>query len=125
MLILQDLQVCRGGRRILDVPALTIDPGRVTAILGHNGSGKSTLLRVIARQLVPERGSVLLDGQPLAGYSARELARRLAFLPQNPPVGHGLSVRELVTLGRYPWRGLLGRYRGQDHANLVGPEQTV
>jgi len=116
VLILQDLLVCRGARRILDVPALNIDPRRVTAILGHNGSGKSTLLRVIARQLAPERGRVLLDGKPLAGYAARELARRLAFLPQNPPVGHGLSVRELVALGRYPWRGLLGRDGGQDPA---------
>ena len=116
MLILQDIQVRHGARPTLDVPALNIDPARLTAIVGHNGSGKSTLLRVLARQLAPQRGRVLLDGRPLAHYRARALAQRMAFLPQHLPGAQGLTVRELVALGRYPWRGLLGRPGPADHA---------
>jgi iron complex transport system ATP-binding protein len=57
-----------------------------------------------------------LDGLTLADFSARDFARRVAFLPLHLPDVAGLSVRELVRLGRFPWRGLLGRWRTEDHA---------
>ncbi|BEV71815.1 MULTISPECIES: ABC transporter ATP-binding protein [unclassified Paludibacterium] len=118
MLSVHDLQVRAGSRLILDIPALEIDPGQVTVILGHNGSGKSTLLRVLARQLTPTRGTVRLDGQPLARLGARALARRLAYLPQQLAPTPGLTVRELVALGRYPWHGPLARLGSADHAAI-------
>lgn len=116
MLSLQDIQVRRGARTILDVPALELDPRRFTVILGHNGSGKSTLMKTLARQLTPEQGRVLLHGRELARYGARALAREIAFLPQQLPTASGLTVRELVGLGRFAWRGMLGRWRADDHA---------
>ncbi|TDR82853.1 ABC transporter ATP-binding protein [Paludibacterium purpuratum] len=116
MLSLRDIRVRSGAREILAVPALDIDTRQMTVILGHNGSGKSTLLRLMARQSVASQGRITLHGKPMAAYGARELARRLAFLPQNLPAGQGLTVRELVGLGRYPWRGLLGRWQAADHA---------
>ena len=73
-------------------------------------------MNLLARQLEPTHGSLQLDGLTLADFSARDFARRVAFLPQHLPDVAGLSVRELVRLGRFPWRGLLGRWRAEDHA---------
>ncbi|WP_273428117.1 ATP-binding cassette domain-containing protein [Marinobacter sp.] len=89
--------------------------GEVTALLGHNGSGKSTLLKVLARQLAPAKGDVRLLGNCKHRTDAREFARTVGYLPQHPPGTDGLTVRELVALGRYPWRGPLGRYTSDDY----------
>lgn len=116
MFALDRIAVDHDGRRVLDVPALSLGGGGLTAILGHNGSGKSTLLSCLARQRRPERGAVALDGRDLAEYRQRDLARAVAYLPQSLPPVAGLTVRELVRLGRFPWRGALGRWRAEDHA---------
>ena len=111
-----DLAVTIGSNRILEDLSLGFTEGEVTALLGHNGSGKSTLLRVLARQITPSAGIVTLQGRPVSRTGSREFARQVAFLPQHPPATDGLTVRELVSLGRYPWRGPLGRYTPEDDA---------
>ncbi|SFN61368.1 ABC transporter ATP-binding protein [Marinobacter pelagius] len=108
------------GVRIGDTPILRninigFQEGEVTALLGHNGSGKSTLLKVLARHQTPSEGNVSLLGQSFRNTGAREFARTVGYLPQHPPGTDGLTVRELVALGRYPWRGPLGRYNREDH----------
>jgi len=108
------------GVRIGDTPILRninigFQEGEVTALLGHNGSGKSTLLKVLARHQAPSEGNVSLLGQSFRSTGAREFARTVGYLPQHPPGTDGLTVRELVALGRYPWRGPLGRYNREDH----------
>jgi iron complex transport system ATP-binding protein len=118
MLSLHDIRVERDGSQVLALPAMTIDPAAFTAILGHNGSGKSTLMNLLARQIKPDAGGIELEGRPLGAISARDFARRVAFLPQQLPPVDGLSVAELVRLGRYPWRGMLGRWQDED-ARLV------
>ncbi|MEM7060370.1 MAG: ABC transporter ATP-binding protein [Pseudomonadota bacterium] len=102
----------------LSVDDLQIGEAGLTAIVGRNGSGKTTLLRVLAREIRP-KGDVLLQGEPLTAQSARTFARHVAHLPQNPPAAPGLTVRELVALGRYPWRGLLGAHGAEDH-RIIG-----
>jgi iron complex transport system ATP-binding protein len=114
MLSMQGIQVRHDGRITLDIDALDIAGDAFTVILGHNGSGKSTLMNLLARQTEPVGGRLTLDGHPLTHYSQREFARRVAFLPQRLPEVAGLTVRELVRLGRFPWRGLLGRWRQDD-----------
>ncbi|MCQ4311666.1 ABC transporter ATP-binding protein [Pseudomonas stutzeri] len=114
MLSLHDIQVRRDGRIILALDHLQLAEGQFTVILGHNGSGKSTLMNLIARQFTPDTGRIALEGKPLGAYSQREFARRVAFLPQHLPEVAGLTVRELVRLGRFPWRGLLGRWQAED-----------
>lgn len=113
---IRDLTVAVPGRRLLDGLTLDLPAGRVTALIGHNGSGKSTLLKVLARQIAPTAGHVAFEGRPLAGWRPRDHARRLAFLPQTTPPAEGMTVRELVALGRYPWHGALGRFGPADHA---------
>lgn len=114
MLKLNDIQVRRDGRLTLALDELQLAGDQFTVILGHNGSGKSTLMNLIARQLQPDTGTLQLDGKPLSSFSQREFARRVAFLPQRLPDVAGLTVRELVRLGRFPWRGLLGRWQAED-----------
>ena len=102
------------GRTLLAEVDLAVPRGRVLGLIGPNGSGKTTLLRLLARQLVPGRGRVLLDGRPVADWGPRAFAREVAYLPQSPPLGSGLLVEELVALGRYPWHGPLGRFGPRD-----------
>lgn len=104
-----------GDATILRNVTLDFREGEVTALLGHNGSGKSTLLKILARQMTPSSGDVRVLGTSFQRTGAREFARTVGYLPQHPPGTDGLTVRELVALGRYPWRGPLGRYNAEDH----------
>ena len=103
------------GRRLIDGLDLEIAPGQVTALIGRNGSGKSTLLKLFTGQMAPSEGRIQFGDRPLAEWSRKELARALAYLPQVTPPTEGMELEELVRLGRYPWRGALGRLRPEDH----------
>ncbi|MGY2051369.1 ATP-binding cassette domain-containing protein [Methylobacterium sp. JK268] len=111
---LEAVTVAAAGRVLLAPLTLTLPAGRVTGLIGHNGSGKSTLLKLLARAHSPSGGTIRFDGQPLAAWSDRTFARRVAYLPQQPPSAAGLLVRELVAMGRYPWHGALGRFGARD-----------
>lgn len=114
MLEINHLNFAREGRTLLAIDKLNLDPKGFTLVLGHNGSGKSTLLKLLARQELPSSGSIRLNGQSLESLSQRQLAQQIAYLPQQLPDAPGLTVTELVRLGRFPWRGLFGRYGQQD-----------
>jgi iron complex transport system ATP-binding protein len=81
-----------------------LHPGEWLSILGANGSGKSTLLRLLSRVLLPHKGTVLLDGKAIHTQSAQAVARSLALLPQQQTIPPGLTVRQLVSLGRAPYQ---------------------
>ncbi len=98
------------GRTLLHPLSLTFPAGKVTGLIGHNGSGKSTLLKMLGRHQPPSEGDILLDDQPLASWSSKAFARKVAYLPQQLPQAEGMTVRELVAIGRYPWHGALGRF---------------
>ncbi len=112
---IRDLTVDVPGRRLLKGLTLDLPAGQVIGLIGHNGSSKSTLLKVLARQIPMSGGEVIFEERNLGDWSARDYARRLAFLPQTPPPAEGMLVRELVALGRYPWHGALGRFGPRDH----------
>lgn len=103
-----------GRRRILQGATLALERGMVTALVGPNGCGKSTLLRTLARLARPSSGAVLLDGRDIHGAPTRDVAKRLAILPQGRDSPAGLTVRDLVAHGRYPHMGLLRRPNAQD-----------
>jgi len=95
----------RSGRPLLQIDNLSLEAGRWTALVGPNGAGKSTLLRELITARQP---GAWLDGQPLADWSPRIRAQRLAWLPQTGArLEAGLTVQQLVMLGRAPWTGLL------------------
>ena len=93
---------------------LFIPKGEITVFIGGNGCGKSTLLRSIARLLKPKGGCVLLDGESIAKLSTKEVARKLAILPQGPDSPEGLSVLQLVKQGRYPYQNWLKQWTKED-----------
>jgi iron complex transport system ATP-binding protein len=95
--------------------SLEIGDGDIVSLVGPNGSGKSTLLRALGRVLKPRRGTVYLDGRAMREWPTREVARKLALLPQGPTLAADLSVHELVWLGRSPHQGLLGLPTREDH----------
>ncbi|MFK4111129.1 ABC transporter ATP-binding protein [Streptomyces sp. NPDC002176] len=105
----RDVTVAYDGTDVVHQVALTLRPGQVTALVGPNGSGKSTLLRTVARLQRPrtaqltlaEPGEETVDGLAL---TAREFARRVALLTQGRPTPGGLTVRDVVEFGRYPYR---------------------
>jgi iron complex transport system ATP-binding protein len=96
-----------GGDPVVRDVSLTLSRGELVALLGPNGSGKSTLLRCLARLHEADGGRVLLDGEPISEQPTREVARRLAFLPQELIAPPGLTVRDQVGLGRHPHRSWL------------------
>ncbi|KGY09687.1 ABC transporter ATP-binding protein [Vibrio sinaloensis] len=102
-------------RAILSPTSLTFSPGKVTTLLGHNGCGKSTLMKLLSRQNAPSTGEVTLSGTPVSQLTPLEFAHRVAYLPQHPPLTDGVTVRELVSFGRYPWKGAFGRYGVEDN----------
>ncbi|MGL6250765.1 MAG: ABC transporter ATP-binding protein, partial [Billgrantia desiderata] len=109
----RDLTLRYGRTTIIDALALSLPAGRVTAIVGPNGCGKSTLLAGLARLHAPSQGAVVLDGQDIQQLPARELARRLALLPQEASAPEGLTVAELVRFGRQPHQGWLRQWSAE------------
>jgi len=95
------------ARPVLEDVSLGIPRGAVLGLLGPNGSGKSTLLRLISGVLPPHSGSVLLDGTPIARLTRRDLARRVAVVPQETRATFDFTVLEMVLMGRYPHLGTL------------------
>ncbi|MBD8571937.1 MULTISPECIES: Fe(3+) dicitrate ABC transporter ATP-binding protein FecE [Pseudomonas syringae group] len=114
----QQLDIGYGATRIVQDLSFSPPPGKVTALIGPNGCGKSTLLKAFARILTPQAGSLSLDGKAYRNLSARDLARKVAFLPQVLPIPEGVSVRQLVAYGRSPHNSLWGRLSGADQHSV-------
>jgi iron complex transport system ATP-binding protein len=99
-----------GGRRLVDAVSLGVAAGELLALVGPNGAGKSTLLGLLAGDLAPTAGEVLLDGQPLVQLPAREQALRRAVLRQRVGVSLPFTAFEIALMGRHPH--LHGRAEG-------------
>jgi iron complex transport system ATP-binding protein len=94
-----------GRTLVLRGVSLEVRPDGLVGILGPNGSGKTTLLRLLAGTRQPQRGSVTLDGAPLARFSRVALARRMAVVPQETHLAFDYTVLEVAMMGRYPHLG--------------------
>ena len=110
----QHLHLAYDRRDIVRDLSLALPEGRITIVVGANGCGKSTLLRGMSRLLAPRSGTVVLDGSDIHTLRGKELARRLGLLPQTPIAPDGVSVRELVSRGRFPHQGLFQQWTAAD-----------
>ncbi|MGE6754321.1 ABC transporter ATP-binding protein [Rossellomorea sp. NPDC071047] len=110
----KDLTLSYGERTIIDELNIDIPKGEISVFIGGNGCGKSTLLRSIARLLKPKQGSVMLDGEAISRLSTKEVARKMAILPQSPTAPEGLTVLQLVKQGRYPHQTWLKQWSHKD-----------
>lgn len=102
------------ARRILDNLSVELPARQTIGLLGPNGSGKSTLLRCLAGLYPAQRDNVLLDDVPLKRMSQRNLARRLAFVPQHAEADPDLRVDQIIRLGRSPHRGPFSAWKNVD-----------
>jgi iron complex transport system ATP-binding protein len=98
----QNLSGGYGNTRIVQDLSLTLEPGEWLSLVGANGSGKSTLLKLLSRILRPQQGVVLLNGLDIHQQPAKAIAQTLALLPQQQTIPAGLTVQQLVSLGRTP-----------------------
>jgi len=85
--------------------SLAIAPGELVGILGPNGSGKTTLLKMLAGTLTPSAGTIQFDRRPLSGWKRRDLARRIALVPQETHAPFDFTVLDIVLMGRFPHLG--------------------
>jgi iron complex transport system ATP-binding protein len=98
---LKNVRLALGDRVVLEAVDAVVPTGQVTAVVGPNGAGKSTLLRACAGLLTPAAGEITVAGRPL-NANARDLARVIAYLPQERAVHWPLAARAVVALGRLP-----------------------
>lgn len=104
---------------IVDKLDLSVPTGKITALVGANGSGKSTILKALARIMKPRDGAAYLDGKAIHALSTKQVAKQLAILPQNPDAPEGLTVKELVSYGRFPHQKGFGGLTKEDH-KMIG-----
>lgn len=103
MIEVKDISKQYGKKIVLDGVALRFHSGKVTSLIGSNGAGKSTLLSIISRLLSQDGGMVMVDEKSVTDYRNRVLAQRLSILKQSNHVRLKLTVRELVSFGRFPY----------------------
>jgi len=121
----QNLTLKYETKVVIDQLTVGIPGARITVLVGANGCGKSTLLKSFARLLKPAQGVVMLNGKDIHRQSTASVARDLAILPQGPVAPEGLSVYQLVRLGRYPHQTWLQQWsRDDEHAVENALRQT-
>lgn len=99
-----NITVSAHRRTIVDSAGLTLASGELVGLIGPNGAGKSTLLRALLGITPRDNGFVALDGMDFGAMPAQARARAVAFLPQERRVEWRLTARDVVMLGRYPYR---------------------
>ena len=94
-----------GAPLVVDDVSLAIAPGAMVGILGPNGSGKTTLLKMLSGTLTPSAGHIQFDRRPLSSWQRRDLARRIALVPQETHAPFDFTVLDIVLMGRFPHLG--------------------
>lgn len=110
----ENLYLSYGRTPVLTDVNLGLERGQITAIVGPNACGKSSLLRCLCRVQNPTKGRVLLDGQPIHKQNTRQVARRIAFLPQATTAPNGMRIMDLVLRGRTPHQTPLQQWSAED-----------
>lgn len=116
MLEARNLIVGYDGREVLRDVSLPMESGKTIALLGANGAGKTTLIRTLNGTILPSSGAVILDGKPIAEYSRREIARKIAVVAQENETKFPITVREFVLAGRFAHGGAFGWENEEDFA---------
>lgn len=114
-----------GGRVVLNGITADIKAGEFVAVVGANGAGKSTLLRLMAGLVMPETGHVTLESARLDSFERRDLAKRIAYLPQDRIVHWSLAALRIVALGRLPHRSFAAGESAKDQAAITAAMQRM
>jgi iron complex transport system ATP-binding protein len=103
------------GVKVLKDINFKIKDGEFVSIIGPNGSGKSTLLKLINNIYRPKSGNILIYGKNINKYKAKDLAKKVALVPQNININYEFSVEDIVLMGRYPYIGRFGKEGDEDY----------
>ncbi|MCY7753001.1 ABC transporter ATP-binding protein [Bacillus haynesii] len=114
MIEVRDIMKQFGEQTVVHPTTLTIQKGMITSFIGPNGAGKSTLLSIISRLIGMDAGKVLIDGKEIGAYKSNDLAKKISILKQSNQINIRLTVRELVSFGRFPYSQ--GRLSKEDWA---------
>lgn len=110
----ENLSVAYEERLIVKELDIKIPKGKITTIIGANGCGKSTLLKAVGSILKPKGGTIYLNGEDIHKLTTKEIAKKMAILPQSPQAPSGLTVGELVSYGRFPHQKGFGKLKRED-----------
>jgi iron complex transport system ATP-binding protein len=103
MVIVKNVSKRYGEKSVVDNISVEVEKGKITSFIGPNGAGKSTLLSMVSRLIAKDTGEVLIDGQDVTKSKSKELAKKIAILKQSNHINLRLTVRELVSFGRFPY----------------------
>lgn len=103
------------GKKIIDDLSFLIPEGKITTLLGANGCGKSTLFQLMTKNLKPDIGKVYLNNRSIGRYSLKEFARRVAIVHQNNQLNNDVTVEQLISYGRLPYRSRGKRKEREDY----------
>ncbi len=117
MIRIEDVAITLGENDILDGVSADIDAGRFVGLVGPNGAGKTTLLRAMNGVLSPDSGRVVVDGDSVADLSSKAASRRVATVPQDTTLSFDFAVRDVVAMGRNPYRSRFGGEFGNGTAD--------
>lgn len=102
-----------GDKTVVDEVSFKVPKGKVISLIGPNGAGKSTVMGMISRLIAKDEGIIHFEGEELSKWKSKELAKQLAILTQHNNIQMKLTVRELVSFGRFPYSG--SRLTAEDH----------
>ena len=102
MIEVKNITKIYGNKKVVDNVSLNIQEGKITSFIGPNGAGKSTLLSIMSRLLKRDSGEVLVDGKDILKWDNKELAKKIAILRQSNNINIRLTIKELVSFGRFP-----------------------
>lgn len=110
----ENLDIAYDESLIVKALDMDIPHGKITSIIGPNGCGKSTVLKAVGRILKPKNGMVYLSGEDIKKLATKDIAKKMAILPQTPTAPSGLTVSELVAYGRFPHQKGFGKLMPED-----------
>ena len=99
-----NVSIAYGKRQILENITMDFEKGKITTIIGPNGCGKSSLLKTISRVVTPTAGTPVYQDKPIREYSPKELAKKIAYLPQIHMSPKDINIKTLVSYGRFPYK---------------------
>lgn len=99
-----NISIAFGKKEILNNVTMDFEKGKITTIIGSNGCGKSSLLKTVSRTVTPTTGHVIFEDQPISSYAPKDLAKKIAYLPQIHMSPNDIDIRTLVSYGRFPYK---------------------
>ena len=103
MVVVKNVTKRYGAKEVVKDVSVKIEKGKITSFIGPNGAGKSTLLSMISRLILKDEGEIMIEGHDISKKKSRELAKKISILKQSNNLNLRLTVRELVSFGRFPY----------------------